>query len=247
MKSYYHLAEEQFENKEYEKAIALYKQGIEQGEIECLNALAYCFDEGYGVEINKEKALELYTKAAEEGYVKSQRNLGIFYQERKQEELAFKWFKKAAKNGVDDCIWKVATRYEMGLGTQKDLDNAIKWYKKGVELKNPYAAIRIARIYENYEQMEDIIYWYKQAADLGLARAQCYYGFCMYQKEKYEEAVKYFKLAANQGNQEAIAHLGYCYIYGHGVNKDIDYGIELVEGSGLDYALIPEEVYDEED
>ena len=154
---------------------------------------------------------------------------------------------KETETANTPCVLRVTNTSKYLVGTQKDLDNAIKWYKKGVELKNPYAAIRIARIYENYEQMEDIIYWYKQAADLGLARAQCYYGFCMYQKEKYEEAVKYFKLAANQGNQESIAHLGYCYIYGHGVNKDIDYGIELVESSGLDYALIPEEVYDEED
>ena len=247
MSKYYQLAEEQFLNGDYDKAINLYTIGVNEGEIECVNALAYCYDEGYGVNKDEKKALELYTKAASVGYPKAQRNLGIFYQERNREDLAFIWFKQAALSGIEDCIWKVAVRYEEGLGTTKDINKAIEWYKKSIEHKNPYSAIRIANIYEEQQQIEQVIYWYKIAADLGLARAQCYYGFCMYQKEIYNEAVKYFKLAANQGYQEAIAHLGYCYIYGKGVDKDISYGIELVESCGLDYALIPEEIYDEED
>jgi len=62
---------------------------------------------GQGVEKNTKIAFMWYLKAAEQGHVKAERNVGHCYHDgegtEQDDEMAKKWLRKAAKDGSDDA------------------------------------------------------------------------------------------------------------------------------------------------
>ena len=50
-------------DKDYPKAVQYYEKGVQQGDVQCMNALGYCYDEGNGVNIDSQKSFELYFRA----------------------------------------------------------------------------------------------------------------------------------------------------------------------------------------
>ncbi|RIA89585.1 hypothetical protein C1645_771983, partial [Glomus cerebriforme] len=65
--------------------------------------LGYCCDFGIGIDINKQKAVELYKKAANLGSKVAQYNLGIMYEKgdviEKDINQAIYWYEQSAKQG----------------------------------------------------------------------------------------------------------------------------------------------------
>jgi TPR repeat protein len=65
--------------------------------------LGYCYDEGIGTKIDKQKAFELYQNAANLGHDIAQNNLAIMYEEgdciTKDIDRAIYWYEKSAKQG----------------------------------------------------------------------------------------------------------------------------------------------------
>jgi TPR repeat protein len=78
--------------------------------------------------------------------------------------------------------------YKHGQGTEKDIDSAIKWYKKATE-----------RDHSNASYILGVIY---------------YYGLDV--EKDYSKAIEYYKTAADQGNSNAQYQLGYMYQSGQG-------------------------------
>ena len=121
---------------------------------DAVNLLGYCFENGYGVIRNPEKAAELYRKAAELGHVTAQLNLGNCYQDGsgvvKDEAEAFEWFRKAAENTIsfdfNGPLWNIdrkaarqgqktarrtlAKCYKKGIGVAANEEEAEKWKEK---------------------------------------------------------------------------------------------------------------------
>ncbi len=62
--------------KDITKAIQLYKQAAEKGNLKSLDSLGRIYQRGKGVEKNLKKALEYYTLAATKGHAWSQHHLG---------------------------------------------------------------------------------------------------------------------------------------------------------------------------
>ena len=76
------------------------------------------------------KALELYTKSAEQGNPNAQFNLANMYlrgagTEINNEEAA-KWNKKAAEQGHPLAMCNLGAAYDGGYGVEKDYDEAFK-------------------------------------------------------------------------------------------------------------------------
>ena len=144
---------------------------------------------------NKEykKAVVWWQKAANQGYAKSQYNLGNCYSEGlgvpQSDVNAVKWYNKAAEQEHADAQNNLGYCYIKGLGVPQSDENAVKWYTK--------------------------------AAEKGLASAQYNLGIC-YEKgqgvtQSYEKAVKWYTKAAEQGSATAQYNLGLCYEFGKGV------------------------------
>ncbi|MBR5893847.1 MAG: sel1 repeat family protein, partial [Bacteroidaceae bacterium] len=67
--------------------------------------LGYCYGTGSGVEKDPTEAVKWYRKAAEQGQVNAQYNLGLCYEIGVAKDLAeaVKWYRKAAEQGHADA------------------------------------------------------------------------------------------------------------------------------------------------
>jgi TPR repeat protein len=96
---------------------------------------------------NNSKALELYKKSAEQGYVWAQSVLGnkYFYRanayfgfSQQDYKEAFEWHLKAAQQGAAGSQRRIALMYKEGLGVEKDITKAEEWEKSIVETFSMY-------------------------------------------------------------------------------------------------------------
>ncbi len=65
----------------------------------------------------------------------------------KDDKKAFEILMKAAEIHNEVAEFQIATMYETGKGTKKDLDKAVMWYAESVDDGYPIASLHLARIY----------------------------------------------------------------------------------------------------
>lgn len=108
----------------------------DRGHTEAMYDLANLYRIGDGCSLDPEKAVELFTKAAELGHVDSQFALASIYEnqylrhgERNFEE-EIKWYAKAVENGHVGAMWNLAYHYHAGIGVPVNQEEAIKIWKR---------------------------------------------------------------------------------------------------------------------
>jgi TPR repeat protein len=203
------------------------------------------------IEDNGTKELfESYMKAAEEGNLDAQTNVGFHYQNGigipKDENKAFEWYMKAAKGGNVDAQNNLGDCYKNGIGVPKNDKESFEWYIKAAEGGSLNAQTNIGHYYLNEIGVEvDLnksIYWYSKAAEGGCEIAQYHLG-CFYEsgvgvEKDGVKAFKYFKKSAESGYLDSQVKLSFFYNCGYGTKKDIKNSIYWLEkaaknGSGL--------------
>ena len=140
-----------------------------------------------------------------------------------------KRFITKAKQGDAKAQFYLGVCYYNGEGVEKDLTEAVKWYRKAAEQGLAEAQCNLGVCYDYGEGVEkditEAVKWYRKAAEQGDARAQCNLGVCYAKGEGVEkdlsEAVKWYRKAAEQGYADAQFYLGLCYAKGEGVEKDL--------------------------
>ncbi len=174
-----------------------------------------------------------FRKAAEQGDITSQNNLGVCYYYgygvSKNLEEAIKWFRKAAKQGCVEAQSVLGSCYYNGYGIPQDLEKAVKWFSKAAEQGNAHAEYMLAICYYNgygvSQNLKDAVIWFRKAAEQWDSQAQYMLGVCYQNGEgiarNKEEAVTWFRKAAEQGDVQAQYKLGICYKNGEGVSKDL--------------------------
>jgi len=177
----------------YFKQALQYLMPVCQTDPEARCDLAYMLENGYGVQEDKEKAVEYYRIAAEQGYPRAQVNLGYMYSNAYGVECdkaqAVKYYQMAADQGYTNAYTNLGYMYSNGYGIPQDKKIAVKYYKK--------------------------------AAKRGYARGLCNLGY-MYDygygiTQSKSEAAKYYYMAAVQGYSVAQCNLAYMFEHGHGV------------------------------
>lgn len=133
---------------------------------------------GLGVEADPETALGYFLKADAEGDMKAGRYAGLIAQQRGDDAMAAKWFRKAAEAGDITSQYYLGKAYETGSGVSKDFAQAMEWYRQSASRGDIIASdgmVGMAGLYERGEgvpQDEDkAIALYHQAADVGNAAA----------------------------------------------------------------------------
>nr|WP_154533923.1 tetratricopeptide repeat protein [Hallella mizrahii] len=167
-----------------------------------------CYYNGVGIDQNNNLALYWYRKAADQGLVNAQTELGDYYY---------------GQDGVFQSIEK--------------LKQAVTWYKKAAEQGNDYAQYSLAYCYYNGKGVDtnypEAVKWYRKAAAQGYDAALYELGQCYYEgngvAKNYQEAVKLFRQAIDKGNEDAQLALAECYLYGRGVKKNLDKAIGLYQ------------------
>lgn len=112
-------------------------------------------------------------------------------------EEAFRLLYLAATNNLmpwPGAYTNLGFLYYEGLGVKRNLEESVRWYRKGAEAGNPEAMYCLGLSYQAGEGV--------QQSDV--------------------EAVKWYKLATDEGHVDAANNLGYMYATGRGINKNLE-------------------------
>jgi len=170
---------------------------------------------------------------AEQGDAEAQYEVGRAYDLGngvvKNEQEAFKWYRKAAEQGHRTAESTLGALYASGKGVTKDLHLSFYWTRKAAEHGSFWDQYFTGTNYffgtkcpQDYEQA---FYWFKKAADnFGLAKYRM--GVC-YEEGKgvdkdYKQAFHWYNDIVEKNYPNALFRLGRCYDYGMGVSKDAD-------------------------
>lgn len=134
---------------------------------------------GYEVEINYDKAVELFKLAEKHGSNLALVGLGVAYREGKGVERdytkAMEYFKLADEKGISLAKVSIANMYRCGHGVEVDYKKAFELLNQAAEENIPEAYLEISNMYmlgQGVEQSTEKYYEYIQkAADLGSKNA----------------------------------------------------------------------------
>ncbi|MBQ2788915.1 MAG: sel1 repeat family protein [Thermoguttaceae bacterium] len=116
----------------------------------------------------------------------------------------------------------------MGRGTERNLDEAERWYRKACSLGNNEAAFQLGKLCEYYRKdSAEAVKWLRKAADWGHAGAMCrlagYYYLGKGGLEQDEiKAMQFLRAAADAGDAEAMCELGRRFALGNGVARNME-------------------------
>lgn len=139
---------------EPEKAFAYFLSASKKGNIEAQYRVGLCFEKGYGVYINEEKAVYWYKKSAESNNPISIYYLATVYQrllpENKRDyNRALELYKIAFRGGVAEAAKKIGDMYAKGMGVNRNDITAAEWYEKGADMGSPWAMYYLYLAYMN--------------------------------------------------------------------------------------------------
>ena len=199
---------------------------------------------GDGVATNREAALALFRKAAEQGHTHAQFNVGLVlafsgptgHGSDKEVATAFKWVSNAASEGLADAQWLLGLMYRDGIGTdgnKKDYDLALKAFTDSAEQGSARGHFYVGLMNEyglgTPQDFKAAAKSYRRSASKQDPRAIYYlalmhaYGRGM--DQDFQQAMILFKEAAEMGQVGAQLMLGTFYLHGQGVagNYDLAY------------------------
>ena len=135
-----------------------------------------------------------------------------------------------AAAGDVDAEYKLGEAYRLGLGLEKDIPQAFKWYARAAEQGHNGARYKLGMIYQSGEGIRQnfgrAANWYRLAANIGhLPEAQFAMGQLYFLGkgvlQDYKEAFAWYERAARQGHPVAQHLLGAMYEEGWAIEKDL--------------------------
>jgi hypothetical protein len=187
---------------------------------------------GQGVPQDEAAAVRWWKKAAEQGDVTAEGNLGTAYGlgigVPKDTVESLRWHTKAAENGNAASQFSLGMFYLQGNGVPKDEAEGVKWLRKSADQGNAAGEFWLGTAYYSgtgvAKDTAEALRWYRNAGDQGYAAAQYNLGQAYNLGNGVEkdpaEAARWWQKAAEQGLAKAQYNLGLAYHDGIGVQKD---------------------------
>ena len=202
------------------------------GDVYAQCGLGKQYEFALGVPQDYTQAVLWLHKAADQGDIAAQVELGVVFDKMQDYAQALIWYRKAAEQGNARAEYNLGLCYQNGESAPKDMTQAVVWYRKAANQGDVIAQTNLAEMYErglgvpqNYLQAAD---WYRKAAENGLAEAQYGLGFLYLHGygvlKDFNQATTWMLKAAEQGETKAQYNLGSCYINGEGVSRDMNEG-----------------------
>lgn len=192
--------------------LSWYERKAKYGDPHAYYNLALCHEVGYGGVRDRKKALELYLKCAEMGYVRGFYAAGNVYRDDGVYDKALECYRAAEKFGMLLAFTSLGYCHENALGVAKNEKLAAEYYTIAAEGGEVNAQYNLAICYF-YGQgvarnVQKAVYWYEKAADLGEPEA-CYYLGLFYKngvhvKQDKKRARELLNNAAKRGQHQAI-------------------------------------------
>jgi hypothetical protein len=146
---------------------------------------------------------------------------------------------RKAVSGDTRAQLQLGIAFEFGQGVDKNIEEAMHWYRIAADRGDPEAQTNLGYLYEigttGPENPAEAAKWYLRAAVSGFARAQFNLGMLYLRGagvgRSDEDAAHWIGEAADVGCPTAVAALGYLYTYGKGVPLDEQKARELIQKS----------------
>lgn len=129
--------------------------------------LATMYNNGFGVEQNYEKEVELYKQAVKLGNSYAMNNLAVKYQNgiyvKLKYDKAIKLYNQAIELGNHHAMINLGKMYNVGTGVKQDFVEAVRLYKMSAELGNKQAMCNLIHLYRYNKNMfpkEEIIKYF---------------------------------------------------------------------------------------
>lgn len=231
-----------------EQAFFWYNEAAQKGSDVGMANLAFCYQNGYGVGQDAEVAAEWFKKSAEAGYVDSMLELGEYYQSTLFDtEKSKYWLLKAVECGNAEAMNRLGVMCADDI--EPNYEEAIKWYKKAIELNQPNAYRNLALCYrdgtgvkKDLKKAEELL---AKAAELGIADADeikenmfasednnlVDEANKLLEEGNQKEAVAIYKKLAIKGNMRAQGNYGRCFLNAWGVKQNLKEGVSWLEKS----------------
>jgi len=204
-------------DKKYDKAREIVEPLSESGDADAQHLLGYIYENGFGVEADMARALDLYSRSALHGQTDSQFALGelAFTGNGVQQnyEYAAGWYKLAAARGHPAAKTRLGAMYAEGLGIKPDKEQAAQFFEQAADAGDPEAQYQMGSIYL-----------------VGDPRPQ-----------DYEKAGAYFEAAAGQGHAPSQFNLALMYdggLLGAKSEKDMIYWMRAAAEGGMPNAMV---------
>jgi len=140
-------------------------------------------------------ARQIFAALAEKGDARAEFAMGLLYDHGEgvtpDDAEALKWYRRAARNGNADAVFKyrevaeagdiqaqadIGALYLIGKGVPKDYEKAQEWLQKAATESHPDACYNLAYIYDagllGNRNVANAILWYERAAAYGHVKAK---------------------------------------------------------------------------
>jgi hypothetical protein len=164
--------------RDYAEALRWLEKAGAQGNALAQDVIAQMYYEGQGVKQDYAAAMAWSLKAAGQSQINSQIRIGAMYllgQGVKEDRAAaLRWTLRAAEARVEDQIglpaevtnhlkaraqYTVGLLYERGIGTPKNVAQAISWYQSASALGSTEAPAKLAELQVSAQPQFDIVLW----------------------------------------------------------------------------------------
>lgn len=147
--------------------------------------------------------------------------------------------KEKAEKGDKVAQCNLGYCYEIGQGTEINLEQAAFWYGKSASQGYLQASYNLGLLYYNgkgvKKNYQKAVERFTFSAKKEHAKSQFMLGLCFYNGYGVEKnpalAVSYYEKAANKGDPSAQNNLGVCYKNGNGVAKNLEKAVFWYEKS----------------
>lgn len=192
------LGEDSYMDEKYRLARRWYKAAADLGNSEAMRRMGDLYFQGEGIRENIKIAHMWYRKSAQAGNGTAAFQLAMNYRIGEvvpcnySESLTY--FIQAAHLGVDAACTEIGNLYSQGgPGLDQNLQQAIRWYKQGVNAGDEWAMLFLGELYE--------------------------YGM---DPPHYDDAFTWYSDASSHGNDDAMIHLCDLYRYGRGQQRSLN-------------------------
>jgi TPR repeat protein len=206
-----------YERGDYSTAYEEFFQLANDGDSTAQYNLGLLYEQGLGVQYNRDKAVSWYTAAAEGGHSDAQLIIGDLFIEGYWGEEDFiqasEWYRLAAEQSLAEAQRKLGILYALGQGVARDLTNAAYWLGAAAEGGDKEAAEWLRKL--KFDRPPGSAISIPIPADGTLTPERCRDGFPeLY--SYYEVDVSFEFEPARLHHNRSIAELGKAVIHGSG-------------------------------
>ena len=232
-----------------EQAFRWFSKSADLGDSFGLYYLAVMYENGFGTNIDKQKAWDLYLASADQKFSPAYRKIAQLIEEGEAPASftgrELEYYIKAAERNDIDAIHDVIRFLENDPDRQKKL---FSWCQRGAQLNNGKCICKLGKLYfyDMGTEMDEFkaMNCFRKAETMEIPEAYYFLGLAYYEAKgvvspNIQKAEEYFRKAAEAGYSDAIKAIAELYMQSgqeNGYEKAIEYLKTIAEGEHADIA-----------